>query len=97
MVAAECGSPGVLRRIAPIAPPKPPPFITPTSIPIADRGAMVKVSGMATAMAMGAFSPGMAPITMPMTTPATTETKVESDKASRNAATMTSISFAPLL
>ena len=92
-VAAESGVPGVLIKIAGMAPPIVPPLATPTRKAIAGSGSSAKVKGMAMAIAITGPMPGIAATSCPKTTPKTTKHRFHNVNASLNPARMMSRSI----
>ena len=89
-VAAESGVPGVLIKIAGIAPPTVPPLHTPTRNAIARSGSRPNVNGMAIAIAITGPIPGIAATSCPNTTPEITKHRFHNVNASLNPARMMS-------
>ena len=85
-VAAESGVPGVLIKIAGMAPPTVPPFATPTRKAIAGSGSSANVKGMAIAIAITGPIPGIAATSWPKATPKITKARFHNVNASLNPA-----------
>ena len=71
VVATDQGSPGMLKRMEVMAPPKSAPQYRLVSRMMADVGGMVKVSGRRIATPLAPPSPGSTPITVPSAMPTT--------------------------
>jgi hypothetical protein len=71
VVATDDGSPGMLKRIEVVEPPKSAPQYMLASRMIAETGSMANVRGMSKVTPFGAPRPGNTPTRMPNSTPAT--------------------------